>query len=146
MTTEEVKRICRELGFQDWTALTEPAISIAEAETILRVLNVTSMQIDVSTFKAGLDVELEHGTRYPEANVTNNHPLITGRIVLAHLKESMDYYRRLAVAEAEGDLVSAILAGDSKRAVRKLRVLAEARAEVAQAEKTQVENAEQPSH
>ena len=69
--------------------------------------------------KAGLEVELEHGTRYPDANVTNNHPLVTGRIVLAHLKESLDYYRRLAVAEAEGDLLSAILAGDSGRATRK---------------------------
>jgi len=36
-------------------------------------------------------VELEHGTRFKDANVTNNHPLLTGKIVFAHLKESLYY-------------------------------------------------------
>jgi hypothetical protein len=44
-------------------------------------------------------VELEHGTRYPEANVTNNHPILTGKIVLAHLKETLDYYQRLVMSK-----------------------------------------------
>lgn len=140
ITKEEVQRVCRELGLQDWSVLEEPSIPTEEARAVLRALDVPKMKIDPSVFQAGLEVELEHGTRYPEANVTNNHPLITGRIVVAHLKESMDYYRRLAVAEAEGDLFSAILAGDGKRAVRKLRVLSGARAEVAQAEQTQIAN------
>ncbi len=138
ITKEEVQRVCRELGLQDWSTLDNPEIPISEAETILRVLNVPAMEIDTHTFKAGLDVELEHGTRYPEANVTNNHPLITGRIVVAHLKESMDYYRRLAVAEAEGDLLAAILDGDHHRTLRKLSALAEARADVAQSELAQL--------
>jgi hypothetical protein len=138
ITKEEVKRVCGELGLQDWSVLGEPDIPMAEVEIVLGTLDVSSMQIDGSVFKAGLDVELEHGTRYPEANVTNNHPLITGRIVVAHLKESMDYYRRLAVAEAEGDLVASILSGDNKRAVRKLAALAEARADVARAEQAQL--------
>lgn len=138
ITKEEVRRVCHELGLQDWSVLKELAIPMAEAETVLRVLNVSSMEIDVHTFKAGLDVELEHGTRYPEANVTNNHPLITGRIVVAHLKESMDYYRRLAVAEAEGDLVAAIISGDKDRAIRKLSALCEARAEVARSEQIEL--------
>ena len=140
ITKEEVQRVCRELGLQDWSVLKEPSIPTKEARAVLSALDVPTMKIAPSVFKAGLEVELEHGTRYPEANVTNNHPLITGRIVVAHLKESMDYYRRLAVAEAEGDLFSAILAGDVKRAVRKLRVLSAARAEVAQAEQTQIAN------
>lgn len=138
ITKEEVQRVCRELGLQDWSALKEPSIPAAEAEAVLNALDVPTMKIDPSIFKAGLEVELEHGTRYPEANVTNNHPIITGRIVVAHLKESMDYYRRLAVAEAEGDLLSAILAGDGKRAARKLRALSEARAEVAHVEQMQL--------
>lgn len=145
ITKEEVRRVCRELGLQDWSALGEPTVPMNEVEVVLDALDLSTMKIDPSTFKAALEVELEHGTRYPEANVTNNHPLVTGRIVVAHLKESMDYYRRLAVAEAEGDLVSAILDGDSKRAVRKLRSLAEARAEVARSEQRQSENLSQPS-
>jgi len=37
--------------------------------------------------------------RFPDANVTDNHPVLTEKIVLAHLKESLLYYKRLAVAE-----------------------------------------------
>ena len=33
----------------------------------------------------GMDVELEHGLVSPETNVTNDDPLITGKIALAHL-------------------------------------------------------------
>ena len=140
ITKEEVKRVCRELGLQDWSVLEEPHLPTNEAEAVLDALDVSTMEIALPVFKAGLEVELEHGTRYPEANITNNHPLITGRIVVAHLKESMDYYLRLAVAESEGDLLSAILAGDGSRTVRKLRALADARAEVAQTEQVQLEN------
>ncbi|MDH4220250.1 MAG: hypothetical protein OEW23_15940, partial [Candidatus Aminicenantes bacterium] len=49
-----------------------------------------------------------HGIRFEDANVTNNHPILTGRIVLAHLKESRNYYRRLEVLELEGDLFKEI--------------------------------------
>ena len=140
ITTEEVQRVCRELGLQDWSVLKEPILSTEEAEVVLGALDLPTIKIDPSVFKAGLEVELEHGTRYPEANVTNNHPLVTGRIVIAHLYESMDYYRRLAVAEAEGDLFSAIVAGDAKRAARKLRALTEAHAEVTRSEQAQLED------
>lgn len=140
ITKEEVQRVCRELGLQDWSVLKEPIVPTEEAEAVLNALDIMTMKIDLSDFKAGLEVELEHGTRYPEANVTNNHPVMTGRIVLAHLKESMDYYRRLAVVEAEGDLLSAMVAGDAKRAARKFRALAKARADVARSEQAQLEN------
>ncbi len=63
------------------------------------------MKIDPREFATGLEVELEHGVRFKDADVTNNHPIITGMIVLAHLKESLDYYKLLDVAEAEGDLL-----------------------------------------
>ncbi len=140
ITKDEVRRVCRELGLQDWSGLKEADIPMKEAEAVLGALEVQKMKIDPAVFKAGLDVELEHGTRYPEANVTNNHPLITGRIVVAHLMESMDYYYRLDVAEAEGDLFSAVLAGDGKRALRKVHALSKARAELARAEQEQLEN------
>lgn len=139
ITKDEVKRVCRELGLQDWSTLKKPIIPTEEAEAVLTALDVSTMKIPVLVFKAGLEIELEHGTRYSKANVTNNHPLVTGRIVVAHLKESMDYYRRLAVAEAEGDLFAAILAGDWRRVNRKLRALTKAREEVARAEKAQLE-------
>ncbi len=46
------------------------------------------MEISVENFRVGLEVELEHGILFEEANVTNNHPILTGKIVLAHFKES----------------------------------------------------------
>ncbi len=55
----------------------------------------------VGQYLLGLEVELEHGTRDPETNVTDNDDLTTGRIAWAHLKELPDYYTRLAVMEAD---------------------------------------------
>ena len=109
VTAEEVRRVCKELGLGDWSTLTDPAVSEEEASTILNVVNTQEMNIPLEEFRKGLEVELEHGTRYEDANVTNNHPILTGKIVLAHLKETMDYYRRIDVAEMEGDLLKAIL-------------------------------------
>ena len=62
-----------------------------------------SSPFDVEQFRAGMDVELEHGTHDPETDVTGNDPLLTGKIALAHLRELPDYYTRLARMEAEGE-------------------------------------------
>ena len=50
---------------------------------------------DVEQFRRGVDVELEHGLRDPTTNVTDDDPLVTGKIALAHLNEFADYYTRL---------------------------------------------------
>ena len=55
----------------------------------------------VGQYLLGLEVELEHGARDPETNVTNDDELTTGKIAWAHLKELPDYYTRLAVMEAD---------------------------------------------
>jgi hypothetical protein len=49
----------------------------------------------------GLNVELEHGSRDHETDVSGNDPIVTGKIALAHLTEFPDYYTRLAVLERE---------------------------------------------
>ena len=92
------------------------------------------MDIDTKTFREGLVVELEHGTRFADANVTNNHPILTGMIVLAHLKESMDYYVRLDVAEIEGDMLKAAVAGDAAKLAAKYAKLVAARQTLSQDE------------
>jgi hypothetical protein len=119
----EVKRVCKELGFRDWSVLKEFAVTKKEAATILQVVNVKKMAIPVEEFRQGLDVELEHGTMYSDANVTNNHPILTGKIVLAHLKETMDYYERLEVAEIEGDLLKAVIAKNLNKIEEKYKRL-----------------------
>ena len=58
---------------------------------------------DVEQFRSGMDVELEHGARDPETNVTDDDPLTTGKIALAHLREFADYYTRLTRMEAEAE-------------------------------------------
>ena len=126
VSKKEVQRVCKELGFRDWSMLKEVSVTQNEASEILRIVNVKGMNIPIDDFKQGLEVELEHGIRYDDANVTNNHPILTGMIVLAHLKETMDYYKRLDVAEIEGDLLKAILSKDQKKIESKYRKLIEA--------------------
>ncbi len=77
-TAEEAERIGGEIGI-DWQ----------------------SAPFDVEQFRAGMDVELEHGLHDPATNVTNDDPIVTGKIALAHLTEFPDYYTRLARMEEE---------------------------------------------
>jgi hypothetical protein len=126
ITIDEVKRVCNEIGLQDWSKITDPTVSEQEASTILDIVNTQGMNIPLEAFRKGLEVELEHGTRFEDANVTNNHPILTGKIVIAHLKETMDYYERIDVAEMEGDLLKAILSQNIEKIVSKYTKLIEA--------------------
>ena len=56
---------------------------------------------DVEQFRAGMDVELEHGLHDASTNVTGDDPVVTGKIALAHLNEFPDYYTRLERMEEE---------------------------------------------
>lgn len=133
ITAKEVKRVCKKLGLRDWSELKEGTISKKDAAVILKVVNTQKMDIPLEDFIQGLEVELEHGTRYEDANVTNNHPVITGKIVLAHLKETMDYYKRIDVAEIEGDLLKAVLSKDIKKIEAKYKKLIKAQKALNQA-------------
>ena len=104
-----------------------------EASKILEIVNEQKMNIPLEDFKQGLEVELEHGTMYEDANVTNNHPVLTGKIVLAHLKETLDYYKRLEVVEIEGDILKALLTKDLKKVESKYKQLVQAQQLLAQA-------------
>ena len=77
--------------------------SLDEAKRIGDSLGLNWDQVDLEQFRMGLLVELEHGTRDPETNVTDDDVSLTGKIALAHLKEFPDYYTRLAEMEAEAD-------------------------------------------
>lgn len=140
ISKEEVQRVCRELGIQDWTKLTEPKITIAEAKIIQAEVGGEAMGISVDSFKQGLEVELEHGVKFQDANVTNNHPILTGRIVLAHLKEMLDYYLRLEVAECEGDVLKALLAGNAEKVTYKYQQYLTAKAKLSAFENDCVAN------
>ena len=72
-----------------------------EAKTIGEQLGIRWDKFEVEQFRAGLGVELEHGTVNQTTDVTNDDPLLTGKIALAHLTEFPDYYIRLAKMETE---------------------------------------------
>jgi hypothetical protein len=58
---------------------------------------------DVEQFRLGMEVEFEHGLRDPTTNVTDDDPVTTGKIALAHLNEFSDYYARLERMEKEAE-------------------------------------------
>jgi hypothetical protein len=134
VTTDEVRRVCKELKISDWTKKKQPKVSSKEAKAILSKVHKGKMKIDLEEFRRGLEVELEHGTEFKDANVTNNHPLLTGLIVMAHFKESLDYYKLLEVAELEGDLIKAITKGNAAKIKNYYKRLAKARIDLSQAE------------
>ncbi|HZJ18201.1 MAG TPA: DUF5661 family protein [Patescibacteria group bacterium] len=74
-----------------------------KAKEIGEKLGVDWSLFDVEQFRRGMDVELEHGTVDSNTNVTNDDPLMTGKIALAHLNEIRDYYTRLDKMEEEGE-------------------------------------------
>ncbi|HEX6586960.1 MAG TPA: DUF5661 family protein [Solirubrobacterales bacterium] len=79
-TAEEAKRVGEQIGI-DWE----------------------SAPFDVEQFRIGMEVELEHGTLDSATNVTDDDPIVTGKIALAHLNEFADYYVRLQKMEAEAE-------------------------------------------
>ena len=73
----------------------------AGAVATLLGMDFSALKYDLEQFRMGLDVELEHGTRSPRTDVSDDDSIITGKIALAHLTEFPDYYTRLAVLERE---------------------------------------------
>ena len=134
ISVEEVKRVCKDLKISDWTKKKKAKVSAKEARVILAELNPKGMKIDLTEFCRGLEVELEHGMQFKDANVTNNHPLLTGLIVVAHFKESLDYYKLLEVAELQGDLTKAVAKGSLAKIKEYSRRLANAKIALHKAE------------
>jgi hypothetical protein len=63
----------------------------------------SSSPFDVEQFRMGMDVELEHGLHDNATNVTDDNPIVTAKIALAHLHEFPDYYTRLERMEGEAE-------------------------------------------
>ena len=71
-TTGEARRIGKQIGV-DWS----------------------QAPFDVEQLRMGMEVELEHGLHDLLTNVTDDDPLLTAKIALAHLNEFPDYDTRL---------------------------------------------------
>jgi hypothetical protein len=81
----------------------EKHFTTQEAREIGNELGIDWKKFDVEQFRMGLDVELEHGLVDPQTNVTDDDPIMTGKIALAHLNELSDYYTRLYEMEEEAE-------------------------------------------
>ena len=81
-------------------------VNLEEARSVGDGLGIDWSEVDQEEFRRGLEVELEHGAHDPDTNVTNDDPVLTGKIAWAHLKEIRDYYTRLDRMEAEAEASS----------------------------------------
>jgi len=70
-----------------------------EAKRVGEALGIDWSKFDAEQFRMGMDVELEHGLVNQATNVTNDDPMMTAKIALAHLKELPDYYTWLVKME-----------------------------------------------
>ena len=77
--------------------------SVEEARRVGEEIGIewSTAPFAVEEFRAGMDVELEHGLHDPSTNVTDDDPVVTAKIALAHLNEFADYYTRLERMEEE---------------------------------------------
>ncbi len=75
--------------------------TLGEAKAIGIKLGIKWDKFDINQFKIGMNVELEHGKRNTDTNVTNDDKITTAKIALAHLNEFPDYYERLERMEKE---------------------------------------------
>lgn len=81
------------------------SFTLEEAKAIATALGIDfdKEKFNLEQFRMGLDVELEHGKKCDLTNITNDDPIITGKITLAHLNEFPDYYNRLTKLEDEAE-------------------------------------------
>lgn len=82
-----------------------PSFSVEQARAIGERVGIdwASARFSPEEFRAGMMVELEHGSHDPETDVTGDDEVMTAKIAWAHLKEFPDYYTRLSAMEAEAE-------------------------------------------
>jgi len=106
-TIDEARAIAA-VVYRDLNEYNETDVDLStmnNVEAIKAYLNPQSRheRFNMEEFAFALKVELEHG-KVKDVNVTNNHPFLTAMIALAHMTESLTYYKRLAVMEAQGEI------------------------------------------
>ena len=76
VTVEEVQRVCQALKIRDWTQLADAKVKPEEARVVLEEVNTEGMPIPLEAFATGLEVELEHGTRFArcQRHQQSSHP------------------------------------------------------------------------
>lgn len=76
-------------------------VTIKQAKELAKKFNINLKVVPLKYWQIGLNTELEHGTKLPLSNITNNDLILTAKIVIAHLSEYPDYYQRLEIMEED---------------------------------------------
>ncbi|MCL2678817.1 MAG: hypothetical protein FWF18_00715 [Dehalococcoidia bacterium] len=75
----------------------EKVFTIEQATEVAAKIGMNFDKWDVAEFCLGMNVELEHGKADANTNITDDDPVVTGRLVWAHLNKIPDFYTRLGV-------------------------------------------------
>ena len=109
---QEAKAILAQLRYAIDTGLLEPKLGKPQPDILSDFLPKGKRYMGAKTlghlweFQYALAVELEHG-KTRGSNITNNHPLLTALVVVAHLTEDKQYYARVWEMETNGALFKA---------------------------------------
>lgn len=76
-------------------------ITKKQAERLGKKFKINFDIISFDEWIIGLNIELEHGTKFKISNITNNGLDITAKIAIAHLIEDPRYYHYLSKLEAK---------------------------------------------
>ena len=112
VSEREAKAVLAQLRYAIDTQLLEPKMGKPQPDILSDFLPKGKRYKRAKTlghlweFQYALAVELEHG-KTRGSNVTNNHPLLTALVVVAHLTEDKLYYARLWEMETNGALFTA---------------------------------------
>lgn len=65
-----------------------------DAVEIINQLNIELDNFSIQDFLTGINAELEHGKVNEKTNITNDDPIMTAKIALAHLYGYPNYYNK----------------------------------------------------
>lgn len=92
---------CQKNKIHTYSIMVKKEITKEEAIELGKFFKINYDIVPFNQFWFGLNVELEHGTRDPQTNVTNDDMITTALITIAHLKEFPNYYEKLDLMEQE---------------------------------------------
>lgn len=63
-----------------------------DVRNVAKILKIDFTNFSFEEFMTGMNEELKHGTKYESTNISNDNPVITGKIALANLNIYPNYY------------------------------------------------------
>jgi hypothetical protein len=103
LTNRKSKSIKRKSTNRKKSTKTKKIITKEQAKKLGKLFKINFKVVPFNEFLFGLNVELEHGTINKKTNVSDDDPIITSKISLAHLEEDPRYYYHLKKMELKSE-------------------------------------------